>query len=87
MRTSFFNSSVADLFNLVGFGEENSDFVFIDRERYSAGVEFEALAVEVAFELLAFVSFVSEIAFLVDSESVVLIIKLKFKHEYLLLSG
>jgi len=44
---------------------ESSDFVFIDGESNSAVVEFEALAVEVAFKLSFFGDLVSKIIFLV----------------------
>jgi len=63
---------------------KSSYFVFIEGESNSAGVEFEALAAKVAFELLAFVSFVSEIAFVVDSKGVIKIVEFKFKHADLL---
>jgi len=65
---------------------ENSDFVFVAGESDSAGVEFEALAVEVALELSFFGDLVSEVFGLV-SQSVIKPIKLKFKHEYPLPSG
>jgi hypothetical protein len=62
------------------------DFVFIDGESNSAGVEFKSLTVKVAGKLPFFGNLISEIILLV-SESVILIVEFKFKHGILLPSG